>query len=64
MACTSRDSRNVTSFSTGIGRSIIVVANNASTLYLTVEELLRTYVALMMPGVILFAARHIAVDSV
>ena len=31
---------------------LIDVANNASTLYLTVEELLSTYVALMMPRVI------------
>jgi len=38
--------------------------NNAPTLYLTVEEHLSTYVALMMPRVIQFAARHGAVDSV
>jgi hypothetical protein len=31
---------------------VIDVANNASTLYLTVEEILSTYVALMMPRVL------------
>ena len=44
--------------------SIISVANNASTLYLTVEVHSSTYVALMLTRVIMFAARQLVIDSI
>ena len=39
------------------------VANNASTLYLTVEVHSSTYVALILTRVIMFAARQLVIDS-